>query len=158
MAVRSNNTDVIASFAMKADEIMRNNMISTLTRLADVLLDYAQTRHTFKNQTFNLEDSYGYAIYYNGSIVKKTLSDQKASKPKIHDFDSWNGRNAANAFLDRYPAATESGYTLVVVAGMFYAEWVEKIHRLDVLTGSFNLAQTEIEKLFKQIPEMNYNI
>lgn len=156
MAVRSNNTDIIASFAMKAEEIMHNDAINILTKLANTVLNYAQTRHTFKNQTFNLEDSYGYAIYYNGSIVKKTLSDSMATKPKIYDFEVWSGRDAANAFLDRYPA--EDGYTLVVVAGMFYAAWVEKIHRLDVLTGSFNLAQTEIEKLFKQIPEMNYNI
>lgn len=135
---------------------MHNDAINILTRLANTVLNYAQTRHTFKNQTFNLEDSYGYAIYYNGDIVKKTLSESMANKPKIHDFEVWNGRDAANSFLDRYPA--QDGYTLVVVAGMFYAEWVEKIHRLDVLTGSFNLAQTEIEKLFKQIPEMNYNI
>lgn len=141
---------------MKAEEIMHNDAINILTRLANTVLNYAQTRHTFKNQTFNLEDSYGYAIYYNGDIVNKTLSESMSSKPKIHNFEVWNGRDAANAFLDRYPA--EDGYTLVVVAGMFYAEWVEKIHRLDVLTGSFNLAQTEIEKLFKQIPEMNYNI
>lgn len=156
MAVRSNNTDIIASFSIKAEEIMHNDAINILTRLANTVLNYAQTRHTFKNQTFNLEDSYGYAIYYNGDIVKKTLSESMANKPKIHDFEVWNGRDAANSFLDRYPA--QDGYTLVVVAGMFYAEWVEKIHRLDVLTGSFNLAQTEIEKLFKQIPEMNYNI
>lgn len=141
---------------MKAEEIMQNDAINILTRLANTVLNYAQTRHTFKNQTFNLEDSYGYAIYYNGNIVKKTLSESMASRPKVHNFEVWRGREAANALLDRYPA--EEGYTLVVVAGMFYAEWLEKIHRLDVLTGSFNLAQTEIEKLFKQIPEMNYNI
>lgn len=156
MAVRSNNANIIASFAMKAEEIMQNDAINILTRLANALLNYAQTRHAFKNQTFNLEDSYGYAIYYNGNIVKKTLSESVASKPKIHDFEVWSGKDAASSFIDRYPA--EDGYTLVVVAGMFYAEWVEKLHRLDVLTGSFNLAQTEIEKLFKQIPEMNYNI
>ncbi len=141
---------------MKAEGIMHNDAINILTRLANTVLNYAQTRHTFKNQTFNLEDSYGYAIYYNGSIVKKTLSESKANKPKVHDYEVWSGRESANAFLDRYPA--ESGYTLVVVAGMFYAEWVEKIYRLDVLTGSFNLAHAEIEKLFKEIPEMNYNI
>lgn len=141
---------------MKAEEIMRDNCIEILSKLATVLLNYAQTRHTFKNQTFNLEDSYGYAIYYNGSIVKKTLSSPKSTQPKIHDFESWSGVAAASAFLDRFPA--EDGYTLVVVAGMYYALWVEKIHKLDVLTGSFNLAQTEIEKLFKEMPEMRYNI
>lgn len=155
MAVRNNNTAIIESFAMQAEEIMHNDCINILTKLADTVLDYAQTRHTFKNQTFNLEDSYGYAIYYNGSIVKKTLSSSKANQPKIHDFKSWSGVDAASAFLDRYPA--EDGYSLVLVAGMYYALWVEKIHKLDVLTGSFNIAQTEIEKIFKEIPRMRYN-
>lgn len=155
MAVRNNNTEVIASFTMQVEEIMHNDCIKILTNLADTVLDYAQTRHTFKNQTFNLEDSYGYAIYHNSNIVKKTLSDPKAREPKIHDFEAWSGKEAASYFLDSYPAG--NGYSLIVVAGMYYALWVEKIHKLDVLTGSFNLAESEIEKLFTEIPKTKYN-
>lgn len=147
----NNNIILIEKFHEVALEAMHDKCMEILMTLGESCLEYARTKHSFKNQTFNLEDSYGYAIYHNGKIEKKVLSNPKATQSKIYDFEPWKGTEAASAFLDRFPA--EDGYTLVVVAGMYYALWIEKIHNLDVLSGSFNLVQSEIESLFKKIPD-----
>lgn len=152
---RKNNTETIKNLDAQLSAILKDHITKVLAELADKLLEYAQSRHKFKNQTFNLEDSFGYAIYYNGNMLKKTLSSPKATTSKKYNGQDWRGRDAANKLLDEYKAP--DGYSLVVVAGMFYAEWVERIHNLDVLSGSYNLAQSEVESLFKSIPvTVNY--
>lgn len=146
--MRDNNT-IINKLPDTILLLMDKKVLSSFRTLRDQALEYAQTNHEFKNQTMNLEDSYGAAIYYNGSIIEKTLSSQEATKPKAYKGKVYYGHELAEKFLNDYQAG--SGYSLVVVAGAFYAAWVEALHGLDVLTGAYQLTKEEVARIFKSM-------
>lgn len=151
-----NNQKVIDDSINIIKNIFQNQVMSGLRKLGKEALKYAQDNHGFKNQTMNLEDSYGYAIYYNGSIVEMILSDKKANEPRKYKGETWWGRDAAEAFLRSHQP--KDGYSLVVVAGQFYAAWVEAFYSLDVLTGAYQLTEKDFQKVFKNIPaDFEYN-
>jgi len=133
----------------KVRAIMNNQILAGLRNVREAALKYAQSSHGFKNRTFNLEDSYGAGIYLNGRLIEKTLSSPKATKPIVRNGVSYDGHAAADNFLNTYQSG--DGYTLVVVAGMFYATWVENIHGLDVLTGSYETALEQMKLVWKEI-------
>lgn len=133
---------------------MNNTILIGLRKVRDIALEYAQSSHEFKNRTFNLEDSYGAAIYYDGRIIEKTLSNKKATQTVKKGGVQYSGRESAERFLNEFSAG--DGYTLVVVAGMFYATWVETIHGLDVLTGSYQTAREKMKTIWKELPKTYY--
>lgn len=149
--VSRENSRVIDGMDSIIVNLVKQTMVVNLSKLADELLEYAQERHEFKNRTFNLEDSYGYAIYDDGKVVVKTLSSPKATKSKVINGTSYRGHSVASQFLDEYKP--QNGISLVVVAGMYYAADLEDTFGLDVLTGSFNLAMSKVDSVFKEIPK-----
>lgn len=153
MATRANNRQVIDRIDLNVQALVHTQMIKALTKLANDVLEYAQERHEFKNRTFNAEDSYGYAIYYRGGILVKTLSSPKATQLKQVGGKVISGHQTAEDFLNNYNAP--NGYSLVVVAGVPYAADLEDTFGLDVLTGSYNLARSSFEDVFRQVPLSN---
>lgn len=91
--------------------------ISELTRM--------QMTHEFTNRTFNLEDSYVWAVYYNGKVVPDGYGfahSQKATKEN----EGLSGREQAEHFVSRYKPTQKSGWEVVWAATMPYATKLEK--------------------------------
>lgn len=82
-----------------------------------------------KDKTQNLHDSYGSAVYYNGSLypgTKRYFSKMATElKYNIYTSDWESGRTEIDKFLDTYKPATRS-IQLVVAVAMFYAGILEK--------------------------------
>ena len=106
--------------------------------------DRAQEESWF-NQTGNLRSSIGYVVVAYGQIVKisgfeTVLNGSEGSK---------TGKELAESLAEKY----STGYALVVVAGMHYAEYVEAKGK-SVLASAELLAHAEsynmIEKLKSQ--------
>jgi hypothetical protein len=110
-------------------------------------VEWAIQNHEFRNRTGNLEDSYGYGVYKNGTIQGEPfITSPKATKPNNGKY----GYREARDFLNSYRPSSD-GWTLVVIAGMEYASFVQFYFDLDVLQGSEIMAKKEAINLFKKI-------
>lgn len=109
----------------------------------------ARTLNTYEDQTANLRNSIGYVVVINGKItdsffgVEKRGSKFKSTDPK--------GEEVGEALAKKLAEEFTEGYTLIVVAGMNYAIYVEDVHHLDVLKPAETLAKNEINKVVEGI-------
>lgn len=87
-----------------------------------------QTAQFDKNQTQNLADSYGSAVYYNGKMVQGTmyLMTSRAVQGRYNYYrkELEYGRNEIVHYLNNYKP-TSKGFELVTAAAMFYAKILE---------------------------------
>ena len=77
----------------------------------------------FTNRTYNLHDSYGSAVYYDGTLVKSSIRYVGA---ELAEEDERYGRNEVNEFFSNYRPKNRKGIDLVIVAAMFYADILEE--------------------------------
>lgn len=106
----------------------------------------------FEDQTGNLRSSIGYGIYKDGvAVVQSTFEQVTAKKP--NEGDVYDGAERGKAYCNSIGERT-TGITLVCVAGMHYAVYVESKGR-DVLTSAEQFAEErlpiELEKLIENI-------
>ena len=100
-----------------------DNLISQLARDGEQALHDAYYGRGFNNRTYNLHDSYGSAVYYNGTLVKSSIRYVGA---EMAEEDERYGRNEVNDFFSNYRPKNRKGIDLVVVAAMFYADILEE--------------------------------
>lgn len=141
------NEQVLTQGMAKVRQIADQAIIESLSELAEksiehVLLNTKRWHH----RTFNLHDSYGYAIYQNGAQKKKWMNQPEATKP---DTKGGSGAQMGSSFLDRFTST--GNWQLVVVAGEFYAEELDILKDLDVLTGAFQYTKENFLTDFKRM-------
>lgn len=90
------------------------------------------------DQTGNLRSSIGYAIYNHG---KKTIESAFAVVKNGSE-----GSNEGRKLVDELAKMYSETYALVVLAGMNYAEFVERIETKDVLASTELWAKTQVEE------------
>lgn len=97
------------------------------------------------DQTGNLRSSIGYVIYHNGLEVKSS------SFPVVKNGNDGNkeGKSLAEHVASEYT----TGYVLVVVAGMSYADYVEAKDNKNVLASSYSLANSLVPKMMKELEQ-----
>ena len=100
-----------------------DNLISQLARDGEQALHDAYYGRGFNNRTYNLHDSYGSAVYYNGVLVKSSIRYVGA---EMAEEDERYGRNEVNDFFSNYKPKNRKGIDLVIVAAMFYADILEE--------------------------------
>ena len=100
-----------------------DNLISQLARDGEQALHDAYYGRGFNNRTYNLHDSYGSAVYYNGTLVKSSIRYVGA---EMAEEDEKYGRNEVNDFFSNYRPKNRKGIDLVIVAAMFYADILEE--------------------------------
>lgn len=126
-------------------------MYSAMVKIGEIGVEYAVEMHGFKNQTFNLQDSYGYAVYKDGQILgNPMMAQQKATKPNEVGGIEYSGREEGLNLLEDFNPP-DQGWSVVVVAGMVYASFVEEYYGLDVLQGSEQEAKLAAENVFNNI-------
>lgn len=99
--------------------------------------------HAYEDQTGNLTSSVGYAIIVDGKIVQ--ASDFTAIKPTAME-GSKVGRQMVNKLASQYP----QGITLIVVAGMNYAAYVER-RGIGGMTGGEMYARQMVTTMLEQL-------
>lgn len=124
---------------------MEASIIQTLITLGNLCVreirDRAQEDSWF-NRTGNLRSSVGYVVVAHGSIVKTSdfgtvLQGSEGSKV---------GKTLAEELAGNYP----SGFALVVVAGMHYAEYVQAKNG-NVTSSAELLARKELPYLLNKL-------
>ena len=98
-------------------------LISQLANDGEKAIREAYEGREFTNRTYNLHDSYGSAVYYNGNLVKSSIRYVAA---EMAEEDERYGRNEVNDFFSNYRPKNRKGIDLVIVAAMFYADILEE--------------------------------
>ena len=143
----ASNEEVLRKGMIKAKSIVSETIMASLISIGDAALVNAEKFHSYTHRTFNLSDSYGYAIYQKGILKKLKMNTPKAKK---QDQQGTSGKDLGRSFLESY-VSTED-WDLIVVAGEFYATALENQYNLDVLTGAYQATVEESESLFKKMP------
>lgn len=131
----------------KMEVSIDSQVLRQLSYIGEQVCEHARnitpTRNSggFDDQTGNLRSSIGYAIFKNGERKKKGGFKQVKDTAK-------DGLKQSKEAVDQYGSAIAStnGWTLVIVAGMNYAKYVEaKGH--NVLRLSKYALEAKIEEL-----------
>ena len=138
--------DEIHKVLMKEANRVERLTIRALSYLGEQCVSRVRNRggnKSWYDQSGNLRSSVGYVIAYNGSIIQ--YSDFNQIKQGSEGVTV--GKKLAEELVKRY----SSDYVLVIVAGMNYAEYVERKDNKDVL------ASTELWAI-DQVPKMLENL
>ena len=130
--------NIDATFGAFLQEVERQ-IIESLCRIGEEVVTLAKMippERGFTDRTGNLRSSIGYVVCKDGQPINVAFEAVKGGHVGVH-----TGQKLAMNVAKKYP----EGYTLIVVAGMDYAVYVESKGR-DVLTSS----ETEAGKLIGQ--------
>lgn len=121
-------------------EKVRRQIIRELSIIGERCINEARLKGSYTDHTGNLRSSVGYVIVEDGQIAQlggfEPVNGAKEG--------SEAGKEYARSLATNYP----QGYTLIVVAGMHYAEYVAA-KGYDVLDSSELLARQLADKLIK---------
>lgn len=139
--------NIDATFSLFLEEVERQ-IIESLCRIGEEVVKYAKQippERGFTDRTGNLRSSIGYVVCKDGKPINIAFEAVKGGHDGVHTGQRF-AMNLAQNFAE--------GYTLIVVAGMDYAVYVESKGR-DVLTS----AETEAGKLLqRELADLIQNI
>ena len=128
---------------------IRSAIIANLFYIGEECLKEARSCHLYLNQTGNLCSSIGYCIIADGQIVGEKFFDRSAGRGGEKPGKS--GKEAGLAYIHELAGdyAKKGGVTLLMVAGMPYAEYVEDMG-LNVLDSSEQLAERKVREFINK--------
>ncbi|WP_195585325.1 hypothetical protein [Parabacteroides goldsteinii] len=119
-----------------------------LRRFGDYIIEYAAKSKDPNNRTYNLQDSYGYAIYHDGKIAgMPVMLHNVADEP---DTEGGWGTERGKRFLESYRPRVK-GWSMAIVAGEFYASFLENEKNLDVLIQAMFHSQDSFMQHFTKM-------
>lgn len=108
-----------------------DDIVKYLSKIGDEELAKAFLGKGFNNITYNLRDSYAWAVYEHGELKEYGfLGDEKATQK----YKNLKGREEAIKFINRYNAS-KKGYELIFIAAMPYASALEDYNNIKVLSS-----------------------
>lgn len=115
---------------MKAGKPYTDQMAKQLAEDGRKLIEKAYSQADFnKFQTQNLHDSYGSAVFYNGSLYPNTkyffTKSATTSKKDPYKNQQVTGREEISDFFDKY-IPDSKGMELVIAVAIFYGEILER--------------------------------
>lgn len=130
----------------KRINLAKQSIYRVLMRVGEECVNYARTNGGYLDQTGNLRSSIGYAVVDNGKIISSKGFEQIR--------EGVEGAKTGKDFLNEIIAKHGTGISLIVVAGMNYAAYVES-RGYDVISGS----ELEAEKLTPQLlRQLGFNL
>lgn len=140
MGYKENNINTIKSaFARIKDnkDISIENAITTILEAGvTIALDLHDTFH--QNHIEN-GDSYGYAVWHNGELIKTKVWSEKESPASV--------RSA----LTSYGSPSSIGWCGIVMAGMNPSEYYKFDYENDILNMTVSQVEQDFKKYFKRI-------
>lgn len=115
--------------------------IYMLTQLGESLVKYAKQQRNYTDQTGNLTNSIGYVVVKNGKPISFGGLDQ-----------SGDGKDAGYKLAMDMAAKTTSSFSLIIVAGMNYAAYVEAMGYNVILPAELK-AKTDFPATMKRLME-----
>lgn len=118
-------------------------LIQELALEGQKAIQEAYNNRDFTNRTYNLHDSYGSAVYYNGVLQMDSVYfiSPVASVAKKW-YGKWlEGHDELIEFLQEYQGQ-KNGIELVIVAAMPYASILEDKRKYKVISGAWSQMQS----------------
>jgi hypothetical protein len=103
--------------AAKVDEFKKRFETATifmLTALGESLVKWAKDNHNYTDRTGNLTNSIGYVVVHDKKVANSGFSSQPGK-----------GSDKGFKLAMKMAAETQSAFSLIIVAGMNYAAYVE---------------------------------
>lgn len=129
----------VALFQMRVEQAF----VMLLKMLGEELVKYAKEQHNYTDRTGNLTNSIGYAIVKRRNILYYGGSDQPGE-----------GVDAMLKTAVEFAAGLSADYSLIVVAGMNYAAYVEAVGYNVILPAELRAKSrvpAELSKLVKKV-------
>lgn len=115
--------------------------ILTATKLSGGAIDLSGSG-SFNDQTGNLRSSIGFIVMYDGKVVHQDFTHSGGTE----------GQAEGLAFAEKLGKEYPKGWTLITVAGMEYAGFVEA-KGYDVITGSTLGANSRMMEVWRNVSE-----
>lgn len=137
--------------------VYRKSLNKRIIEIANFLADYGESviknayrTHDFVDDTKNLKDSYGSAVYYNGKLIRGTI--RTLGSPEAVESKDWykrkvRGRRAVENFLRHEYTPPYQGFFIAVVAAMPYGEVIENKYKYKVISGARRQMKDMAEEL-----------
>lgn len=150
------NRAAVEAGIAKVNRMAENLILDAYKRIGQASLGYAIRNREWMDFTGDLQDSMGYGIFKNGSLIFWETLDNKQYEwgfgyKSYANHDSPYGAQAALQVLNNNTDLFSNGYKLLVVAGMGYALNVENIHLHEVLTQAMAFTEENWRTYFKEI-------
>lgn len=126
-------------------EMVRKKQIARLQKLGEMCLIEARNNKSYMMQTGALLSSTGYTIFVDGIALHSQFDAASGAESNA----AQNGIKAGQALAEKVGKNTK-GVTLVVVAGMNYAAYVEA-KGYNVLSSAEHLAQRELPRMLEKL-------
>lgn len=120
-----------------------NSMVYSLYEIGLSAVNTIRQNHAYKDQTGNLTSSVGCAVVVDGEIMQ--ISGFEAITP-TGEQGVQEGRSYVQSLASQFP----QGVTLIVVAGMNYAAYVER-RGIGGMTGGELFAKQAVEDLLLEM-------
>ncbi|WP_101690749.1 hypothetical protein [Dysgonomonas massiliensis] len=145
-----NGRKVIKDAAKQAERDVERVILRTLNAVGMHCIGFARDNGYYTDRTGNLRSSVGYIIAKDGKEFSKYGFDPNENNAKPPKKDGEKGANDGYKFAVSLLNQYSKGYVLIFVAGMFYAEYVEKAG-YDVLIGTQIEAEDVAKKMFDDL-------
>lgn len=130
---------MVSSQVLAYRERIDKAAIFLLSYLGEKLAKYAKDHHNYTDQTGNLTNSIAYAVARGNEIVAIGGSDQPGE-----------GAENAGMVLKEYVSTLTHSYSLIIVAGMNYAAYVEA-KGYNVILPAELLAKSEFPDVMRKL-------
>jgi len=120
---------------------LERSILLRLQYIGETFINNAREKGAYNDVTGNLRSSIGYVVLKNGKVVYGSRFEVLK--------DGTSGSDKGKIYLKEIALKFNTGYVLIVVAGMDYAAAVESKGK-DVLTASSIIAKADLRKAFKQ--------
>ena len=105
--------------------------LKILESTADDIIEWVQNKqYTYRDQTYNLTDSIGCAIYRHGVLLKVIAPRTQAVEPSEYTYHKLRhdeyGRGHLRAVLNNVTIASMGDYVLGIFAAAPYGLWVDE--------------------------------
>ncbi len=124
-------------------KVIKRTIIEALSMIGEECIKIARTQGNYTDQTGNLRSSIGFMIVQDG----REVSQQGFEQVKGGSEGVKVGKRVVKEVAKEFPQHS----VLIVVAGMNYGIYVERIHNKDVLTSAKLYAKTEAKKIMQDI-------
>lgn len=128
-----------------AEDHAEEQFIRILKWVGEKAVNEAKENGNYQDHTANLRNSIGYVVSIDGQVVEENFNASKHGTGPSNEDPLKYGRTLAVEV-----AQSKRGVSLVVVAGMRYASYVESKGRV-VLTSAEQFASQYLPNLLKQL-------
>lgn len=131
-------------------QVLKTVLDMKLLQLCEEAVAHAKINKGYQDHTANLKNSISFALYYDGKPIR--IHEGKIPKPDEVPSGMRSAKESLEAYSSQSGVVAQSGYTLIIVAGMEYGKYVED-RGYNVLHLTRYFLKDELEKILKETLE-----